>query len=424
VISLFPKDILCSFSGGGFRATFFHAGVLRAFVRLGVNKQVKVISSVSGGSIISALFGLRFDHIVSINDFDQLILKPLIDFSKRDPRNKLVRYRIFKAINSISAGVGSLLGPIGRPLSMLAGKENSIVFMEEMDQHLFHRKTMADISKNLRIVINSTNMNNGARWRFDNNDFGDYKTGYSYDMQHIPISFAVMASACYPGLFSPLKMKISDYKFYLRDKNKQDAPSPTPTPDSVYLSDGGIFDNLGYFSIKSELDRGRDGFIIISDAANRFDQAPIQYGFWNSILRVVNILMEQVSNRDRDRIMDNIKCGNWQGSYFKLENSCRYYRQYKDKQSASPEDVPEIGWSDATVARIAKIRTDLDYFTEAEVQSLICHGETIVETILAKWHNPVYKQLCVRGNTNMYVNPKECEKELFRRLENSNRLIR
>lgn len=46
-------------SGGGFRATFFHLGVLRRLAELDVLRHVDVISSVSGGSILGAHYMLR-----------------------------------------------------------------------------------------------------------------------------------------------------------------------------------------------------------------------------------------------------------------------------------------------------------------------------------------------------------------------------
>ena len=43
-------------SGGGFRASIFHLGVIRRLEELGIMKDVDVISSVSGGSIIAAYY--------------------------------------------------------------------------------------------------------------------------------------------------------------------------------------------------------------------------------------------------------------------------------------------------------------------------------------------------------------------------------
>ena len=42
-------------SGGGFRASFFHLGVLARLAEMDLLRRVEVISTVSGGSIIGAL---------------------------------------------------------------------------------------------------------------------------------------------------------------------------------------------------------------------------------------------------------------------------------------------------------------------------------------------------------------------------------
>ena len=46
-------------SGGGFRAAFFHIGVLARLAELGLLYRVEVISTVSGGSIVGALYYLH-----------------------------------------------------------------------------------------------------------------------------------------------------------------------------------------------------------------------------------------------------------------------------------------------------------------------------------------------------------------------------
>src|SRR5882672_4606382 len=43
-------------SGGGFRASLFHLGVLRRMAELDVLRDVETLSTVSGGSIIGALY--------------------------------------------------------------------------------------------------------------------------------------------------------------------------------------------------------------------------------------------------------------------------------------------------------------------------------------------------------------------------------
>jgi predicted acylesterase/phospholipase RssA len=46
-------------SGGGFRAAFFHVGVLASLAEAGLLRQVRVISTVSGGAIVGALYYLH-----------------------------------------------------------------------------------------------------------------------------------------------------------------------------------------------------------------------------------------------------------------------------------------------------------------------------------------------------------------------------
>jgi NTE family protein len=421
---LFQKDIICAFSGGGFRATFFHAGVLRTLIRLGLKKRIKVVSSVSGGSITNALFGIRFDEIGCVEDYDHLVLEPMIVFSKRDPRNVLLRYRAMYILNRLIAAAGMLAGTPSNPISLFASRANSQLFIEQLDAILFEHKTLADLSQNVRIVLNATNLNNGARFRFDNSDFGDYKTGYSYEVNHLPLAQAVTASACFPGLFSPIKMDLRGYKFFLRDKQKRDADSPSAAPDFVYLSDGGIFDNLGYYSLINEIERGRNAFILISDAANRFQNNNDEYRFFNALLRIKDVLMEQVSNRDRRIIMDKLLSGQWTGLYFKLENSCRWFRESLPGKGAPTTEIPIFGWSDSTVSRIAQIRTDLDEFSAAEIQSLVHHGETVTETTFARWHNDSYKKITTAPNYRSPNAPLRSERDILEGLKNSHKRIR
>jgi len=418
---MFPKDIMCALSGGGFRATFLHAGVLRRLVAMGLKDNIKVISSVSGGSITSALFGLQFDHIASVADFDRLVLSPLVDFSKRNPRNAILSLKFESLIQSTLSGIGSLLGPLGLPFSIFATKQNSEHFMHHLDKHLFEGKTLGDLSKNVRVVLNATNLNNGARFRFDNTDFGDYKIGYSYELDHLPVSFAVTASACFPGLFAPIKMDIRNYKFIKRDQYKNDATSPSTAPDFINLSDGGIYDNLGYFSIEAEIKRGACGFVVISDAANRFNTNNRNYGFFSSIFRIKDILMEQISNRDRKKIVDNLLDDTWTGIYFKLENSCRWYRELKHNKCVPADLVPVMGWTDSTVRSIAQIRTDLNFFTDIEIKSLVNHGETLVETTFAKWHNADYRKIQQSSAYIPITTPETTDKEIVDVLKHSHK---
>jgi NTE family protein len=59
-------------SGGGFRATAFGLGCLRALHDTGLLPGVSVISGISGGSVLAALYAYgpedfgEFDHMASL----------------------------------------------------------------------------------------------------------------------------------------------------------------------------------------------------------------------------------------------------------------------------------------------------------------------------------------------------------------------
>ena len=58
-------------SGGGHRAAFFHIGVLAKLAELGLLRPVQVISTVSGGSIIGALYYLHVKNLLESKADDE-----------------------------------------------------------------------------------------------------------------------------------------------------------------------------------------------------------------------------------------------------------------------------------------------------------------------------------------------------------------
>lgn len=71
------KDNNCiglALSGGGYRAAAYHLGTLRALYKLGLLNKIDTISSVSGGSIVSAYYLL---HLGDFKNFDERFYKKL-----------------------------------------------------------------------------------------------------------------------------------------------------------------------------------------------------------------------------------------------------------------------------------------------------------------------------------------------------------
>lgn len=83
------QDIGMAVSGGGFRATLFHLGAFWRMNEIGFLKKVDRICSVSGGSITSAMLGLKwkkltFDDKNAATNFEAEVVHPPRNFCSQD----------------------------------------------------------------------------------------------------------------------------------------------------------------------------------------------------------------------------------------------------------------------------------------------------------------------------------------------------
>jgi predicted acylesterase/phospholipase RssA len=78
-------------SGGGFRATLFHLGMIRFLREADILPAVTHITSVSGGSILAAHLVLNWQRYTgSLKEFDDAAAE-VIRFVQLDVRNRVVR---------------------------------------------------------------------------------------------------------------------------------------------------------------------------------------------------------------------------------------------------------------------------------------------------------------------------------------------
>src|SRR5215213_8145670 len=85
------KKIGLALSGGGFRATLYHLGLVRFLRDADLLRQVTHITSVSGGSIMAAHLVLNWDHYTgSPKEFDHAAAQ-LLAFTQLDVRNRILR---------------------------------------------------------------------------------------------------------------------------------------------------------------------------------------------------------------------------------------------------------------------------------------------------------------------------------------------
>ncbi len=239
--------LILTFSGGGTRAAALAYGVLGVLRDTpifweGHNRRLldetDIISSVSGGSLTAAYYGLFRDGI--FDDFQERVLY-------RNIQGNLIR-SIFSP------------GNIFRLLSPFYGRTD--LMADNFNRRIFDNKTYGDLlDRNTRpyIIINTTDMARGSRLGFTQ---GTFDLLYS-DLSSYPVSHAVAASAAFPGLLAPMalvnypKPKEFEPPAWLT-VDRRDHSSIIPDDPgkylregrkNIYVVDGGVSDNLGLLPV-------------------------------------------------------------------------------------------------------------------------------------------------------------------------------
>jgi NTE family protein len=180
-------------SGGGYRAMLFHVGTLWRLYEAGVLRSMKRISSVSGGSISAAVLALNWDDLFAREEnqparFERLIVAPLREMAE-------------ETIDSFGV-IGGIFLP-----GMIADK-----IQASYKKHLFGDKTLQDFPAEPRFILNATNVQSGALWRFSKPYMRDYRVG-EVKNPTIPVAAAVAASSAFPPVLSPMIMKLDPTSF-------------------------------------------------------------------------------------------------------------------------------------------------------------------------------------------------------------------
>lgn len=154
------EGVALSLSGGGYRAMMFHVGALQRLDEVGLLAKLACISSVSGGSITAAALALCWERL---------------DFQPGGARNFGAFVGSVRAMADTSVDVGAVIGGI-----LLPGSIGDRV-AEAYDRVLFHGRTLQDLPDEgrgaPRFVMNATNVQSGALWRFSRTFMGDYRVG-------------------------------------------------------------------------------------------------------------------------------------------------------------------------------------------------------------------------------------------------------
>lgn len=410
-------------SGGGFRASLYHIGVLARLAELGILPHVEVLSCVSGGSIVGAHYYLELRELLKQKEDSEIDRKDYIECVERLQRDflagvqKNIRTRIAA---EFSTNLKMIFLP-GYSRTMRAGDlyerflyskvkddlaqtprwppwkryrrwlTDLYILPKDEDPNKFRPKdhNWRRVAKVPELILNATSLNTGHNWQFTASWMGEPPGSVDTDIdsnyrlrrmyyweapekyQCVRLGHAVAASACVPGLFEPLSLG----KLY---------------PDiTVRLVDGGVHDNQGVAGLIEQ----DCNVLLISDASGQMDtQDEPSLGVLGVPLRSNSILMDRVRAEQYDEVIARNSSGLLRGlMYVHLKKDLNAdpvdWLECKDPYEASDMARPaaergvltRYGIRKDVQRMLAGIRTDLDSFTEAEAYALMTSGYRMTE---------------------------------------------
>jgi NTE family protein len=185
------------------------------------------------------------------------------------------------------------------------------------DKHLFHGATLQDLPERPRLVLNATNVQTGALWRFSRPYMADYRVG-RVDNPTVSLATAVGASSAFPPVLSPVSVELP-----------RGAVQPVagadlcvePYTTQLVLTDGGVYDNLGLETVWK-----RYQTVLVSDAGGKMQPEPEPEEDWaQHALRILDLIDNQVRSLRKRQVVDAFKRGQRQGAYWGIRTNIADY---------------------------------------------------------------------------------------------------
>lgn len=354
------EGIALCLSGGGFRAALFHAGGIRRLNQLGLLSRLRTVSSVSGGSIASALLASVWSRLTRegqvFTNLEALFEQPLRAFCGRNVRNGPLLWGRLDPRNWLR-----LLSPTFSATDLLAS---------EYQRHLVGSVRLSALPEKPRFVFCAANLQTGVNFEFSASSIGDYVLGYA-EPGRFTLAEAVAASSSFPFAFPPLVRDL-DLSGFTGGDPRALATGFRPAP-RIALTDGGVYDNMGL-----EPAWKTHEVVLVSDGGTPFEiQERTRKWLVPRLLRSFQVVASQaLAVRKRWLVAAYLK-GVYRGAYWGLGTD-------RDEYQSPGSDRPS-GYSGRVLDRLRVVRTDLDRFTPAEQSVLMNHGWALAGAALARW---------------------------------------
>jgi len=396
-------------SGGGHRAAFFHIGVLARLAELGLLRPVQVISTVSGGSIVGALYYLHVKNLLEsktdaeIADGDYVELVRAVEQEYREAAasnvrgsgwaNVLENFRMALPTYSRTDRVGALYEQRfyakawgGRPK-----RGGRIAMRDLLIEPKGHEGAFDPDVENPRrrapvpiLLLEATTLNTGHNWRFEAMYMGEPPRQGTTDQsaredvdkntilqrtkwadlpaacRDFPLGGAVASSACFPGGFPPMLV-------------------PGVFDDlTVELVDGGVHDNQG---VEGLADRGCSHWIISDGSGQMPDVVKPSTRLPAVLGRVISIY----GDAEREQRLLQLLREGASVAFMHLQTGLPARERTPGGKVSEKEakiESTDFGVVEDVQRALAQVRTDLDAFCEVEAWSLMADAYQLTGRIV------------------------------------------
>jgi predicted acylesterase/phospholipase RssA len=400
-------------SGGGFRASLFHIGVLAKLAELDLLRHVEVLSCVSGGAIIGAhyylevrkLLQMKSDEEVTQQDYVDIVRRIQQDFLEGVQRNIRTRVgaefitnlkMIFGKSQSRTKRAGELYErEIFSRVTDGEGQEprwlNDLYIMPLGEGVNFNPKNdnWRRAAKVPILILNATTLNTGHNWQFTASWLGEPPAGVDSEIdgndylrrmyyweapdehKHIRLGHAVAASACVPAIFEPLVLE----NLY---------PNRT-----IRLVDGGVCDNQGVSGLLEQ----DCTVVLVSDGSGQMEsQKDPSAGLLGVPLRSNSILQARVRQSQYKELLARRRSSLLRGFMFAhlkedldvdpidwVDCLDPFDASDDAREAARKGPLTSYGVAKEVQLRLAAVRTDLDSFSDIEAYSLMTSAYRMTE---------------------------------------------
>jgi NTE family protein len=350
-------------SGGGFRATLFHAGALRRLNDFGILSRATSFSSVSGGSIANGLLAtvwpeLQADSRGTFTNWVSVFEDRLRAFCSRDIRTGPLLWQ--------------RLNPANWP--RLARDDFSVTdLLAEEYRRLVGDRSLHDLGGRHRpkFVFCASNVQTGVNFEFRASSIGDYVIGYR-EPEQITVAEAIGASSAFTFAFPPMVRHLDPTRFH--GGHPKAAPVGWKWDGRLSLTDGGVYDNMGLEPVWKTHEA-----VFVSDGGTPFALSR-HPGSWlvPRLLRAYGISANQSEAVRKRWLVSAYARRVYQGAYWGVGTEVSEY-------PTDDGQAPWPGYRGRALDRLRRFRTDLDAFGPEEQDILVNHGWCLANAAVRRW---------------------------------------